>query len=225
MSGRPRRKRGKAQLSKTKPSRAWLLGRNFQKSQHDWLQPASGEHSSVAAFAQLSLELGQLGCPPQLLAGAHQAALDEINHAQVAFTLDAANDGAPKGPAAEKGWLGEAGHIFRLHKMAVDTFKDGCLHEARSALALKKRASEETDEIIRKEIERITREEETHVQLAWDILAWCFRELKADAHRARLFRQLTSILNASATREGDSDEARAIFDHARAALRDIYVVA
>ena len=216
------RRGGKLRFSKVKESTDWLLKRKIEMPRHEWLLSAQGEHSSVAAFAKLSLELGQLGCPPELLAATHQAALDEINHAQVAFTLDAANDGAPKGPAAEKGWLGEAGHIFRLHKMALDTFKDGCLHEARSALALKKRAEEEPDPAIKQEIERITREEETHVDLAWNILTWCFRELKDERHRARLFRQLTAILVSSSAREGDTDEARAIFDHARKSLNEIY---
>ena len=225
MRGRPHRIGGKVHVSKIEQSKDWTLNRNFSNSLHDWLEPARGEHSSVAAFAKLSLELGQLGCPPELLAGAHQAALDEINHAQVAFTLDSANDGTPKGPAAEKGFFGEAGHMFRLHKMALDTFKDGCLHEARSALALKKCAGEEPDAAIRAEIERIWSEEQTHVELAWKIVRWCFRELKQDAHRARLFRQLTAVLEASAKREEGDAEKRGIFEQARVALNEIYSAA
>jgi hypothetical protein len=224
MYGRPFRKRGKVHASMVKKSTDWLLNDRFSKPKHSWLESARGEHSSVAAFSKLSIELGQLGCPPELLAATHQAALDEINHAQVAFTLDA-TDGTPKGPAEERGVFGEAGHAFRLQRMALSTFSDGCLYEARSALLLKKMATEEPNETIKKEIERITREEETHVDLAWKIVAWCFRELKLDAHRQRLFRQLTHILDSSAAKGAQDEEHRAIFNHARSSLQEIYAPA
>lgn len=218
--GRPLRRKGRVHFSPVKESGDWLLDRRFSKPRHEWLLSAQGEHSSVAAFAKLSLELGALGCPPDLLAGAHQAALDEINHAQVAFTLDATK-GASKGPARETGLLGAAGHLLRLQKMALSTFADGCLHEARSALELKKRAAEETDDAIRHEIGLITAEEETHVALAWKILAWCLREMPDDLHRARLFRHLTALLDAAA-RDNTDAETRGIFDEARISLQQIY---
>jgi hypothetical protein len=222
IEGRPLRRHGGIYRSDTTNSDDWILDDQFPTPpSHSWLDAARGEHSSVAAFAKLSLELGALGCPPELLAGAHRAALDEINHAQVAFTLDAAN-GPAKGPAPEKGFFGEAGHIFRVQKMALETFTDGCLHEARSALALQKRAAEEPDAAIKKEIERITAEEQTHVDLAWKIVKWCFAELKLDTHRARLFRQLTRILDATEKREGGDADHRAIFERARVSLSEIY---
>ncbi|MEZ0223567.1 MAG: hypothetical protein ACAH83_03360 [Alphaproteobacteria bacterium] len=210
------------QVSDIKESRDWITQQKFSASRHNWLEDAQGEHSSVAAFSELSLKLSQLGCPPELLAGTHQAALDEIRHAQIAFTLDAAN-GSAKGPAEERGLFGKAGHLFRIHKMAAETFADGCLNEALSAQELKTRAQEEPDAVIKQELDQIAREEDTHVDLSWKIVKWCFGELQDARLRARLFRHLSSTLAATEARSGGRDGA--IFEKARESLNTIYAPA
>lgn len=220
--GRPLRKNGKLQLSELRGSKEWLLQRKFNVPHHKWIENAQGEHSSVSAFADLSLKLANMGCPPDLLKRAHQAAIDEINHAQLAFTLDAArNDNrAPQGPDAKRGLLGDAGHMLRVQKMAAETFTDGCLFEARSAQGLRKMVDEEPDEVIRQEIQRTVVEEDTHVELAWKILEWCFRETAQPALRARLYGQLVKILDRAEAQ--DSGEMGDILKNARISLEKIY---
>lgn len=222
ISGRPLRKNGKIQLSETRTSEDWLLGSKFAEPHHDWIENGKGEHSSISAFADLSLKLADMGSPPDLLKRAHQAAIDEINHAQLAFTLDASrNDNrSPQGPAAKRRLLGDAGHIIRLQKMAVETFTDGCLFEARSAQGLRKMVDEEPDETIRHEIQRTVVEEDSHVELAWKILEWCFREMPQTTLRARLYRQLVKILDRAEAQ--DSGEMRDILKNARISLEKIY---
>lgn len=222
MIGRPLRKHGKLTLSSTGQSREWLLNRKFSTPHHDWIENAQGEHSSVSAFADLSLKLADLGCPPDLLKRAHQAAIDEINHAQLAFTLDAArNDNrAPLGPAAKRGLLGDAGHMLRVQKMAIETFTDGCLFEARSAQGLRKMVDEEPDEAIRQEIQRTVIEEDRHVELAWKILEWCFRETAQPTLRARLYGQLVKILDRA--EKQDNRGMIDILNNARVSLEKIY---
>ncbi|TAL28295.1 MAG: hypothetical protein EPN97_14855 [Alphaproteobacteria bacterium] len=206
-------------MGDVKESRDWIIPQKFSPSRHNWLKAARGEHSSVAAFSELSLKLSQLGCPPDLLAGTHQAALDEIRHAQIAFTLDAAN-GTPKGPAEARGLFGRAGYLFRIHKMAAETFADGCLNEALSAQELKTRAQEEPDAAIKAELNQIAREEDTHVELSWKIVKWCFGELRDTRLRARLFKHLSSTLAAAESRSTGRDSA--IFEKARESLNEIY---
>ncbi len=220
--GRPLRKNGKIQLSETNNSKEWLLSKKFASPRHDWIENGRGEHSSISAFADLSLKLANMGSPPDLLKLAHQAAIDEINHAQLAFTLDAArNDNlSPQGPAAKRGLLGDAGHLNRVHKMAVETFTDGCLFEARSAQGLRTMVDEEPDEAIRQEIQRTVIEEDSHVELAWKILEWCFREMQQPALRARLYGQLVKILDRAEVQ--DSDGMGDILRNARVSLEKIY---
>lgn len=222
--GRPLRSNGKIKLSETTKSTEWLLERNFSAPHHAWIDNGRGEHSSISAFSDLSLKLVQMGCPPDLLKRAHQAALDEINHAQLAFTLDAArNDNrSPQGPAAQCGFTGNVGHFIRVQRMAVETFTDGCLFEARSAQGLRKMVDEEPDETIRQEIQRTVVEEDSHVELAWKILEWCFREMAQPALRARLYGQLVKILDRA--EKQDKGEMIDILKNARVSLEKIYTV-
>ncbi len=222
MIGRPLRRHGKVTLSSTRQSNAWLLNKKFSAPRHEWIENAQGEHSSISAFSDLSLKLADMGCPPDLLKRAHQAAIDEINHAQLAFTLDAAqNDNrTPQGPDAKRGLLGDAGHLIRVQKMAVETFTDGCLFEARSAQGLRKMVDEEPDEAIRQEIKRTVVEEDSHVELAWKILEWCFCETGHPALRARLYGQLVKILDRAEAQDGV--EMGDILKNARVSLEKIY---
>lgn len=220
--GRPLRKHGKIQITDMRDSNEWTFEKKFSIPHHPWIETAQGEHSSISAFSDLSIKLADLGCPPDLLKHAHQAAIDEINHAQLAFTLDAArNDNrAPQGPAAKRGLLGDAGHMLRVQKMAIETFTDGCLFEARSAQGLRKMVDEEPDETIRQEIQRTVVEEDSHVELAWKILEWCFREVRQPALRARLYGQLVKILDR--TERQDKGEMIDILKNARVSLEKIY---
>ena len=67
-----------------------------------WERAGADEHASVAAFARLSLQLMAHGAPADLLRDVHQAALDEVGHAErcwsVARRLGAASVGAAPFP-------------------------------------------------------------------------------------------------------------------------------
>jgi hypothetical protein len=50
-----------------------------------WTRIAALEHASVASFARFTLELLALAAPPDLLLAAQRAALDEVEHARLAW--------------------------------------------------------------------------------------------------------------------------------------------
>src|SRR5262249_9106811 len=60
---------------------------------------AAFEHASIAAFSRVALGLLGLGAPAELVAETHAAALDEVEHARVAFALSSAFGGEARGPA------------------------------------------------------------------------------------------------------------------------------
>src|SRR4051812_39178148 len=63
-----------------------------------WTRAAQMEHASVAAFSRFSLQLLAVGAPPSLLQDAHRAALDEITHAELCFSLATSYAGHGIGP-------------------------------------------------------------------------------------------------------------------------------
>ena len=99
-----------------------------------WTETARSEHASVPAFSRLSLSLVALGAPARLVEAAHRAALEEIEHARLAFSLASTYAGSPVGP----------GRLLALHAaravtasslaaLAAESLIDGCLLEGVAA--------------------------------------------------------------------------------------------
>ena len=138
-----------------------------------WEREAAFEHASVASFSQASLALLAVGAPPDLVVATHAAAIDEVEHARLAYALASAYGGAGRGP----GSLSMAGvtGATTLASLARDTFLDGCAGEATAALALREGAATATDDAVRTLLERIAEDEERHAELAWRTVAWAIR--------------------------------------------------
>src|SRR4029078_7749189 len=65
-----------------------------------WEADALLEHASIAAFSRFSLELLAARAPGDLIAAAHQAAIEEVGHARTCFTLaQRYRGGAAVGPS------------------------------------------------------------------------------------------------------------------------------
>jgi hypothetical protein len=137
-----------------------------------WLREASYEHASVASFARVTLQLMALGAPPDLLADAQHAALDEIEHARTFLALAARRGAGEQGPAALD--VPRAPLATSFEAFVVDTFLDGCLAETVSGIEIRARA-EDGDDVERAALSTIADEEERHAELAWRMLAWGVR--------------------------------------------------
>jgi len=120
-----------------------------------WLREAASEHASIASFARASLQLLALGAPPELVAGAHAAALDEIEHARLCYGLASSDEAWGPGP------LPIAPIDASPRAVALETFLGGCVNETIAAL-------EAADP-------RIAADEARHAELAWRTLAWLVR--------------------------------------------------
>ena len=134
-----------------------------------WLAAARAEHASVPAFARLAYQLWAHGAPPELIARAHQAALDEIRHARTSFAVAEAYLG--ERTHADALALGELDAGTRL-QLATESLNDGVWGEGRAARRLEARASATNDAALREVLEQIAREERGHARLAEDIVRW-----------------------------------------------------
>lgn len=148
-----------------------------------WLGSALLEHASVASFSQAALALMRFGAPPELLAGAHQAAIDEVEHARLCFSLASAYAGAAEGP----GRLGAGGLppiAASLGDFAEALVREGCVAETLAAVDAAARLARASDPAVRAALEVIVRDESAHAALAWRTLAWVLGQ--APELRARL---------------------------------------
>jgi hypothetical protein len=153
----------------------------FAVSEH-WLRCALEEHASIASFSRLALELLSLGAPPELVAGAHSAALDELRHARRCLGVcRALRAGAP-----ELGVFPDATRGVRpvtVPELAVATFREGCLGEQRAARALAHAALEATSRELAELLRGLASDETRHAEYAWHIVEWCLGEDRENVER------------------------------------------
>ncbi|GMV14200.1 MAG: hypothetical protein AMXMBFR56_24240 [Polyangiaceae bacterium] len=138
---------------------------------HEWLRAALDEHASIAAFAQLALELGALGAPASLLAAAGRAAWDEVRHARSCFSLASAYLGRRLGP----GPLPRPTKVLApsLEKLARESLTDGCFGEGLAARLAKLQSAVVDDPVEAAVLRGIARDEARHAELGWRTLEWC----------------------------------------------------
>ena len=135
-----------------------------------WAEAAQAEHASIAAFAQLTLDLLALGAPPDLLLAVQAAAADEVRHARRCFTLASRYAGRPLGPAALA--VQRARHARTLTDLAVQTAQEGCIGETISAALAAAALDAATDPAAVACLKLLTADERRHAALSWQILAW-----------------------------------------------------
>ncbi|WP_437588270.1 ferritin-like domain-containing protein [Sorangium sp. So ce1000] len=136
-----------------------------------WLRSALEEHASVASFARFALDLMALGAPSSLVEGAHIAALDEVGHARLGFSLAAAYRGGPVGPAAfpVPPAVPIAPDLAALARAAAE---EGCVGETVAALLAAEKRARAEDPAVRAALAAIAEDEARHAELAWLTVAW-----------------------------------------------------
>jgi hypothetical protein len=196
-----------------------------------WTQSARDEHASVPAFSRLSLSLVALGAPAWLVEAAHRAALDEIEHARLAFSLASAYAGMPVGP----GPLPElqnatAVTATSLVELSAESLIDGCLLEGVAAEVVRRALIRARDPRARAALAVIARDEASHAALAWDVVSWCCQR-GGDPVRRGLIAALGKAPSSVASPSVPDALAGALADHGwlgadvwRDALRDTAAV-
>jgi hypothetical protein len=145
-----------------------------------WRWNGQTEHASVAAFAQLTLDLMALGAPPALIHAANRDAKDEIRHTELCFSLARAIDGREASPGpfpqAQRSRVLPQVRTLALARLAVDSLIDGALHEGLSARIVARLARQCPEPTIRAVLSEIAADEGRHAAHGWDVVEWCLAE-------------------------------------------------
>jgi len=139
-------------------------------AQH-WANAARMEHASVAAFSRFSLQLLAVGAPAALLEQTHRAALDEIKHAELCFSVASLYAQQSMGPGPLP-VTEQALCAWDLVSVAVGTVEEGCVGETIAALEAQAAAELASDEAVRCVLSRIHDDESHHSELAWRFVRW-----------------------------------------------------
>lgn len=148
-----------------------------------WATDAAYEHASVASFGKLALELLSFGATADLVRAAHEAAIEEIGHAQMGFALASAYLRAPVGPGALAEARGFAG-ASTLAELAAATVREGCFGETLAAVVASAQHAAATDPAVREVLAIVAEEESRHAELAFRVVAWAVSLGGDDVRRA-----------------------------------------
>lgn len=139
-----------------------------------WEATAQLEHASVASFNRFSMQLLALGAPAQLVADAQHAALDEVEHARLAYAVVSSLTGQPVGPAR----LSLAGVTLdvSLEEFARALVDEACVSEAVGAAEAQLLSETVSDDVQRTIYRRIAEDELRHAELGYRTLRWLVEE-------------------------------------------------
>jgi hypothetical protein len=146
-----------------------------------WAEVAALEHASVASFARFGAQLLALGAPPELVRASKQAALDEIEHARLAYGLASAYGKRAIGPGQLE--LRGLSVSASWREVVAGLIEEACVGETLGVAEAMAAAESARVPAVRVVLERIADDELRHAQLAWRSLAWLLREAD-DADRA-----------------------------------------
>jgi len=136
-----------------------------------WAAAGSAEHASVAAFARLSLQLMSLGAPTALLRDVHQAALEEVKHAEQCWGFACLFGGAEVTPGPFPFQTSPSTSVS-LAELAAAAVREGCLAETLGAHVLGVAAEHAPEAAVRAALLSMAEEEARHAVLSFRIVAW-----------------------------------------------------
>lgn len=205
--GRPLRVRGRQVYPHLREGADWAAGPQPSPAGLDaptrlalemlWLHDAQKEHASVPAFARIGWMLAAVGAPADLMAWSQRAALQEVDHARRCFALAAGYGGrrhaAEPMPDLLLGGLELRGDPFDV--LATESLQDGCQLEDFNADVAAASAAVCEEPVTRAVLEQIAREERSHAEFSWALLAWTLerRPERVRAAIARAERTLDEI--------------------------------
>jgi len=184
---RPRKRRGRPFNTDTESSlvapsivsSSWIKtskkGILDEEKAKQYLEQGQAEHASIASFSVFSLQLVAVGAPMYLVEAAHKAALDEIRHAQIAFSLATRFGGKPVGPGALKEGF-EIKVKPSLEYMVIATTKEACIGETMSCIEMARKNEKEKDLEIKEKFQTIIEDEIRHSALGWRTVRWAINQ-------------------------------------------------
>ena len=149
----------------------------------EWTRAAQFEHASIASFGRFALELLAFGAPPELVAGAHRAALDEVRHAQLCFTLASLYAGTTLGPGP-LALDARAFDTFDLERSVRSAVIEGCVGETLAAVEASHVRDLTGHVYVRDVLSTLASDESEHAALAFRFVSWAVHHVGAPLRAA-----------------------------------------
>lgn len=136
-----------------------------------WTHCGAAEHASIASFSRHALQMLAVGAPPFLLEQVNQAAMDEITHARICYSLASVYHGhaVHPGPLDVDGdFVGRTDrtarsprdrHLTVEEAVVAAVVRDGCIGETLAAMDAQASAQRAVDPLVQHAFATIARDE------------------------------------------------------------------
>jgi hypothetical protein len=148
-----------------------------------WLADGLLEHASIASFGRFALELMAVGAPADLVADAHRAAIDEVEHARLCFGLAQAYGAEPTTPSPFP-FAGRIEVSSDLADVAARAVREGCIGETIGAIQAAEQLALAENPLVRRALGVIVDDEARHAELSWRFVAWALAHGGSDVSSA-----------------------------------------
>ena len=135
-----------------------------------YLAAAQAEHASIASFNRFALELISFGAPPNLIQRAQEAAIDEIRHAQSAFSI--ANSLLEQQPQPANMPM-DVQLATNIQDLASAVLEEAAIQETLAVLLAAEQRKIVQSPDIKRFLDDVIRDESRHAELAFETLRWC----------------------------------------------------
>jgi len=151
----------------------WTRETAQQATEH-WVRSGQHEHASVASFSRASLDIMKFAGPPELVSATHQAALEEVRHAQFAFSLaEAFNSDHEKQVDVGHFPFDQVTLASSLAELSGKVFTEGCMGETEAVTKMSfALAHLLPNSPAASVLPTLIEEEAKHAALAWKTLQW-----------------------------------------------------
>lgn len=139
-----------------------------------WVRSGQHEHASVASFSRASLDILKFAGPPGLVSATHQAAMEEVEHAQSAFSLaEVFNLDNEKHVEVGQFPFDQVTLASSLVELSGQVFAEGCMGETEAvtkmSFALAHLLPNSPAATV---LPTLIEQEAKHAALAWKTLQW-----------------------------------------------------
>jgi len=143
-----------------------------------WLHRMRQEHLAVGAFAALTAELAEVGCPSVVLSLVARASSDEVRHADICRRLAVGLLGAPAVPDRVRGTprLPSAAGVSQRVQALLHVVEMCCINETLTGVFLTEMLHRAQTDVARAAIASLLEDEIDHGRVGWAYLATASRE-------------------------------------------------
>ncbi len=152
-----------------------------ERAARTWRTRSQAEYMAVSTFSVLSMDLCAAGVPADFLTSVHQAAIDEVRHAELCVRLASLYSGQPETPPLGLSDLpDDPARPKRLQALA-NALLVSCVAETYATSVVAAMRDVAVDPCVQTVLRIIYADEIRHARLGWAFLSWSLRESGADA--------------------------------------------